>query len=40
MHGRPRAQNRAAPSRTLSGLAARFCTPYEVSDAVVLARIP
>jgi hypothetical protein len=36
MHGRPRAQNRAAPLRTRSGLAARFCTPYEVSDAVVL----
>jgi hypothetical protein len=27
-----------APLRTLSGLAARFCTPYEVSDAVVLVR--
>jgi hypothetical protein len=24
-----------APLRTLSGLAARFCTPYEVFDAVV-----
>src|SRR5580700_2943570 len=38
MHGRPRAQNRAAPLRTPSGLATRFCTPYEVSDAVVLSR--
>jgi hypothetical protein len=26
-----------APLRTLSGLAARFYTPYEVSDAGVLA---
>jgi hypothetical protein len=32
----PRAQNRAAPLRTLSCIAARFCTPYEVSDAVAL----
>jgi hypothetical protein len=37
MHGRPRAQNRAALLRPLSGLAAQFCTPYEVSDAAVVA---
>jgi hypothetical protein len=36
--GPPRAQNRAARLRTLPGIAARFCTPYEFCDAVVLGR--
>ena len=29
VRGLPRAQNRAARLRTLPGLVARFCTPYE-----------